>query len=551
MPTINQGWYDANAGRSYPVDERATQLDDTGLRLPSHLLVDAHLRFPQSLANYAFLGAVSSTASLVTVTILGSDTEETADGYVPLAALTLPKPVQPFRLYAVEALAAGVGGWVAFGPGVQDTQLYGGRFGSPAQSRLTGRCAHAYQDLPVSSVGKRGSGTALTGLVRLRGGSDIEIFGACRRVPRRWPLDSSQECGPPLNSEDGRDYYNPWRRVIVIRLADTGRGSDNVLEKYIGPCDRRPESGTCEGLQPIETIGGVRPNCDGEVVIEFRGCAALTEIVEEVIQDESGDSVASVDAVGVIVDCALSLGDTCKKTDVPLPDGRLDNEVEDACIVSSIVLDEAPEIDPCEATKLISPRFDAILQRQARDTDRNFRITDNFDASSIGQTLAPPGWRIDGGTSIIVDGSTIGGVEYKWVRCLTAPFQCFYVQSGQQPANWHYKKTSVGCRQTYSARLVLGRRDGSTLGSDYHFVEFDRTGTVWGEVGLRIGVHEDGQDRTIHSQEILTLPPVTLDEEAESHLGFRIQAVVTPDPDETLLNRAWLKAELFISGRRL
>ena len=540
MSTTNQGWYGVNASRAYPVDDRATSLDDSGNYLPQNILVDAHLRFPNSLASYVFIGAVSTTRSLVTLTLLGSDSEDTADAYVPVAAITVRKPVTPYRMYAVEAQAEGVAGWVVFGDGVSDAALYTGRFSSPEQSRLTPRCANSYQALPIASIGKKGSSVALTGLVHLKAGSDLEIVGGCRRVPRRWPLDASQECGPPLNVYDGRDYYNPWRRVIVIRLAGSERGQTNVLSKYVGKCDKRPESGTCGDPQPIETIGGVPPDCDGTVTLELQGCASITEIVEEVTLDGSGDSVTSAAAAGVIVDCAMGLADTCQRTIVAQDTGE-------GCIVSSMILAEADEIDACEATKLIAPRLDAVAQLAARTADSRFRIGESFESTTnfVGQTQPPTGFVLTSGSLVIVDGGTLAGVERRWVRSVTTPMACFYNRGGVQPASWNYKKLAVGIQHGVSGRLLFGRR----VNGDYNFVEFDRTGTLWGEVGLRIGVNESGVDRTIHSVEIPTLPPLSLSDADEARLGFGLRVTITPDPDGAAISRVWLTATLHISGR--
>ena len=56
-PTRNQGWYDQNGDRPYPVDDLATRWDDNGVRWPHNLLVDASLRFPLDYGKYVFVTA--------------------------------------------------------------------------------------------------------------------------------------------------------------------------------------------------------------------------------------------------------------------------------------------------------------------------------------------------------------------------------------------------------------------------------------------------------------------------------------------------------------
>ena len=125
MAARNQGWYDANANRAYPLDDGALLTTDDGEIMPSGILTDLQIRFPSTAAKAAFIGSVTVTANLVTITILGSqqqanpvDTPVFDEAYVPLAALTVVRPIAG-RHYALEAQYPGVGGWVVFGPGIK------------------------------------------------------------------------------------------------------------------------------------------------------------------------------------------------------------------------------------------------------------------------------------------------------------------------------------------------------------------------------------------------------------------------------------------------
>lgn len=309
MGVRNLHWHSLNAGRCYPLDESATLLSDAGRLLPNDVLVDCRLSFPQSLARYAFLGAMSVTEHAVTVTFLGSqiparqsgcDDAETQGQFTPLAAVALSKAgLVVGRNYAVTPLGDGVGGWVTFGDGVfnsrnGDPYYYGGRFSTVAQSLLAPRAARSYRDPPVTSVGRLGEATSLKNLVRLKAGVDMAIEVEELTIQGR------------------------TRQAIVFKLQSTtpvGEGR-NVFELYRGPCADRPESGNCEG-DPIERINAVQPDCCGRISLNFVGCASLTP---------------TADGHGVVIDCGIGLTDVCAGPDkLPDLDGKLPNERDGEC----------------------------------------------------------------------------------------------------------------------------------------------------------------------------------------------------------------------------
>ncbi len=289
MPARNQSWYDANAARAYPLDEGASLVTDEGEQLPHAIITDLQLRFPRSAANTAFLGAVTVTSRLVTLTILGAaqpavPTEDPAfdTEYVPLAALTVLRPVAG-RHYALEAQYPGVGGWVVFGPGLGEA--FSGRFNSETQSAIIPAAARSYLDLPISDAGLFGTANPLTGLVTLSGGTDFEITAECREPPAELGGEACDE------SETSRN-------VVVFRLKNTDTDQTrNIFDIYRGPCSGRPESLTCGDPQPIEFINTVGPDCCGRLILEFTGCARLTPI--------------AAPYAGVVIDCGLGLADVC------------------------------------------------------------------------------------------------------------------------------------------------------------------------------------------------------------------------------------------------
>lgn len=243
MAIRNHNWYNLQSTRGYPVDPGASQLDDSGRGLPSHILVDANLRFPRSLANFAFISGITTTSTLVTVTILGAESTTSASQFVPLAAVTLPKPIDLFRHYPVEALQAGVGGWLVFGAGTEEEHVL--RFSTPSQSFMMPRTARGYRNLPVSSLAKDAVAEALQGVVGLNGEGPVEVV------------------------KEETLIQGEMRDAIVIRLKqDFANGS--ILQDLAGPCGGRPESETCN-KPAIETVNAVAPDCAGNIDIEVDG----------------------------------------------------------------------------------------------------------------------------------------------------------------------------------------------------------------------------------------------------------------------------------------
>jgi hypothetical protein len=115
--------------------------------------------------------------------------------------------------------------------------------------------------------------------------------------------------------------------------ATTGSSRTNVFEAYCGPCAGRPESHTCGDPQPIEQLGGVTPDCCGNISLVFQGCATISDTNLAIeIDPETSLSIGDSPCQGVIIDCNLGLSDACLTPDrLPDEDGRLPNEYDDLC----------------------------------------------------------------------------------------------------------------------------------------------------------------------------------------------------------------------------
>lgn len=299
-------WYSINSGVLFPIDEAAAARDDSGKLLPTNLLVDLSVRWPEDLGRYAFVSAIAVTRTLVTLLLQSSD-DLNAAGFSPLASVNLPQPVQPGVAYPLDPHTGGVGGWVVFGAGVTERLPYQGRFSTPAQTRLAPRAARSYRRLPVASMQVAYAATKLSDVVLVRAETPLQI------------------------AKESREIDGVFRDVMVVRLVDSnssnpvpaaqasalGLSSPSVFEQFAGPCGSRPESGTCGDPQPIQFIDAVGPDCDGTLIVRFTGCARISQIL---------------DTCGVIIDCGVGLTNACLPPEIPDDNGVLPSEFEPAVV---------------------------------------------------------------------------------------------------------------------------------------------------------------------------------------------------------------------------
>lgn len=294
MSTVFPGWLSGNESRKYPLHDLATKQGASGATLPDDILVDMQLLVPESAGRYVFVSSLSATAGLVSLTLLATDLDPTTEGasssvpFVPLAAITVTRPITLYRNYAVSALYPGVAGWVAFGTGVNEQLNTFFTFEQAIDGLLAPKAARGYQDYPVQSIGKIDRTVTLTGLVALQGSAEIEVEKGVRTI-------------------DGRR-----REVITVGLA-LGDTPKPVLRKFAGDCGGRPDDRTCPEGRPIRLINGVTPDCDGNIDIVFEGIGmTLVRVIN-----------------GLIVDSPIGLDDVC----TPFDPSRYDPN--DLCASSS------------------------------------------------------------------------------------------------------------------------------------------------------------------------------------------------------------------------
>jgi hypothetical protein len=305
MVIRNNDWYNLNSTRHYPLDDNATGDSDSTGDLPSNLIVDCRIRFPRLAGKYIYVSSINVTENLVSVVFLAAqsvaaekDGAPLLDNFAPIAVLTVVDPEEN-RPYPIEAMYPGVGGWVVFGSGIQET--YRGDFSSPAQSLLTPSAAQWYTGLPIPTAQKENVADTLTGLVRLKGTNSVSVTAPAA----------------------GRTINGVNRRAIVIAVKD-GLGLV-ALSDLVGPCGQRPESRTCEAL-PIEYINTVDPDCAGNIDIRFIGTLVST------YPYASLSSSAAVPTAGLEIDFGLGITDACVTQEcLPDDDGKLCNDYQDLC----------------------------------------------------------------------------------------------------------------------------------------------------------------------------------------------------------------------------
>jgi len=244
MSIRNKNWYNLQSTRRYPLDESCTGIDDAGNFIRDDIIVDCNIQFPKTAGQYLYVQGLSVSAGIVTV-VFGAVNDRNAPSGPTIAAISLPKPVTPYLNYSVTGLVPGVSGWVVFGPGIETE--FSGRYTYPAQTLVQPRNAKPYRPLPIPTIGKLNLATSLQGVVSIIGST------------------------PVTATHENISYADTDFPAIVFRL-DTKQITNtiNPLSEFLGPCGQRPESGTCP-KQPIESINGIEPDCDGNINIVFDG----------------------------------------------------------------------------------------------------------------------------------------------------------------------------------------------------------------------------------------------------------------------------------------
>lgn len=280
MGLVFVDWLNENEDRCYPVNEAVSRFDVNGIELPNNIIVDANIALPSSAGQHVFISSVGITSGLVTVTLLAAPNgycsqPSPSSGptqFVPIGVVAIPRPVVLFKNYPIKAMYPGVAGWMAFGSGAVDLTSLSLRFAGPDATQLVDRAVRAYDDTPVLSLGTANSAMALTGIVGLKGNAGVVV-----------------------TSKQQRSIHGVLRDVGVIAL-DTAQNAVSTLESFTGTCGARPQANNCTS-PPVVAINNVRPDCNGNLSLEFEG--------EQLIGDAG---------TGMVIDFPIGLGQICPKS---------------------------------------------------------------------------------------------------------------------------------------------------------------------------------------------------------------------------------------------
>lgn len=349
--TVFTGWLNRNETRKYPLHDMATKQAADGHVLPDGVLADMQLLVPQSVGGYVFVSSLSITPGLVSLTILATDVDPTSEVsaspaiFVPLAAISVARPIDMYRNYAFDSLYPGVNGWVAFGSDIDEISEAYYRFEEPIDGLLSPKAARMYRDYPVQSVGRSNRATTLTGLISLVGSASVEIEKAVRTI-------------------------NGRRREVVTMGLVLGDDPKGVLHTFAGECGGRPDDRTCPKGRPLRTINGVAPDCDGNIDIIVSGVGATMVKIEN----------------GIIIDLPIGLDDIC----TPFDPTRYDPE--DLCESSSSSGPEPPassSISSSASSEAPEPPPPTTYYDDFEDEARTFTELATIEGSWDIKTVAP------------------------------------------------------------------------------------------------------------------------------------------------------------------
>lgn len=440
MSVRNQDWYDLNESRSWPFDDTAGLVDSFGKRLPNDMIADLYLKFPRVYGDRAFVSSFTVSPGIVTLTFLA-----TGVGFTPLASVSLPKPVEKGVLHAIQPLVPGVGGWIVFGSGIDEEEVQSFRFGDSLQSLLLAQTARKYDPLPVQHVGKVFNNPKLTGLVGLRGGTDIET------------------------RKEEREIDGVTRDVAVIRLKDKLTGGDtgrNLLELYAGDCGKRPESLNCGDPEPIQYVNTVSPDCCGNIFLEFRGCSDLHAIEGE---------------CGVVIDCSFGLSDACVTEDrLPDSEGKLPNEYDDQCPDHTDSSEAASVPEPATGDYAYKTNAGGTAGLPYVETFNDYTADDMTVVA--GEFILTDGGNASGGVASITRDGTNNNVVVTFTE---APPSAL-------PQTFTVRDNNV---EAYNVEHTLSRVDSTIrLATDITYTS-DGSGGTWEETGSSsAGVVWEGQE---------------------------------------------------------
>jgi len=316
--TINVHWYSINESINYPIDDLADCITDQGNRLPSNILVDANIRWPSELGDVVFLSNITVNQNLVSLVFQTAPSIDSVPSpsvpFYPICVVNLRQPVIENRHYPVRPFRNNVGGWLVFGSGIRD-QSFTGSFSAPKQSFLCPKAARPIRRLQTEEISTPHSEEVITGdIVYLK--FNPPLYGRKGQVV----IDSQQRDVIVIGLDEIISKGSSVAQAAIgAKEGEIQQGISSVYHLFSGPCGDRPESGTCRsGKTAIEFINGVGPDCNGEITIEFAGCAQIGKINNITSPTDPPTSV--------VLECDASSSELCPPPYLPDQDGILPAE---------------------------------------------------------------------------------------------------------------------------------------------------------------------------------------------------------------------------------
>lgn len=233
----NLDWYASNESVKYPLDSKASCIPTGYEYVPQELLgviTDISFNIPYNLEGKPYLASLTITEDLLSLVICAGST--------PLFAFSSThRSLYTSRYYTLTSFSTGCSGVIVFGESAK-THRCSYKFASDEQSRFLPSVYHRYMDYPVVSIGRKDGASFYQKDVFFNGEGDVKV-----------------EAESVVINGDSVD-------ALVFSL----NKPEETLQKYIGSCDCRPESGTCP-RGSIESINTVTPDEYGNIVIESDG----------------------------------------------------------------------------------------------------------------------------------------------------------------------------------------------------------------------------------------------------------------------------------------
>lgn len=219
-------WCNENEGRSYPVSEDATGLDDTGQELPANVLADLSIVLPEE-QNSVRISSLYTSPDIVSVAV-------SSDAGGLLLGSFARATVKAYAAYPLTGLVPNVSGYVVFGTFTAKVPTRY-RFATLQQSFLDRRAVRVIPPPGVERITRTGADPAVyaSGVVALEASPDLEIVS------------------DPLN-----------QHRIIVRLREGAGG------KYAGDCLRSASANDC-GVPLIRRINNVPADANGTITLRF------------------------------------------------------------------------------------------------------------------------------------------------------------------------------------------------------------------------------------------------------------------------------------------